>query len=78
MITIGLLSKFELQCKIPEGYTLDVRHVNANKGLALAMESVGDLKKGIEIGPNVILRYNIKRRFRTIAKISRSNRTTSL
>lgn len=56
--TIGLLSKMELQYVAPEGYKIDIRYAQSNKAAATALETVGDLKKGIAIGPNVILRLS--------------------
>jgi|GEM_PF-5296386 hypothetical protein len=56
-ITIGLLSKMKLTHTHPDGYTIDVLYGHTNQITDAAVQAIGDLQEGINIGPNVNLRY---------------------
>ncbi|MCL5950096.1 MAG: hypothetical protein M1490_06445, partial [Candidatus Bathyarchaeota archaeon] len=54
---IGLLSKMSLTHKHPAGFTIGIFRGGTNKITDTALQAIGDLERGIEIGPNVVLRW---------------------
>jgi hypothetical protein len=60
LTTLGLLSKLLLQHTTPEGYNLDILYRQTNESTKAALEAIGDIKSGVDIGSNVLLRFSSK------------------